>query len=78
MYPTGYYYQPVPPPPGFDMNQGIIPMQHQNIIYTDYMHPPMIPVQTFGGKNILEPSTPADMYQPEGKSIRLYAISLHI
>jgi hypothetical protein len=50
MYSPGYYYQPIQSPPGFEMNQGIIPVPQANIIYPDYMHPSMIPVQTFNGK----------------------------
>ena len=50
IYPPGYYYQPVQPPSGYEINQGIMTMPQTNIIYTDYMHPPMIPIQNFNGK----------------------------
>lgn len=69
MYPPGYYYQAVPPP-GFEMNQGMMPMPQTNVVYNEYMHPSMMPMQTFSNKNMLDPTNPADSYQPEGKLIR--------
>lgn len=66
MYPPGYYYQ-AGPPPGFEMSQPMIPIQQTNVVYNDYMHSQMIPVQSYTSKNLLDPTIPVDSYQSEGK-----------
>jgi hypothetical protein len=76
-YPPGYYYQ-AGPPPGFEMNQGMIPIPQTNVVYNDYMHTPMLPIQNYSGKSLLEPKNPIDVYQPESKLIKPVFVTLHM